>query len=151
MTYEAGLAVALLLWFASRVYLVVMVNSRMERNLNKVGQRLSWYSLRPKQRSPSDWAQQSWQKAAKYLFLAAMTLPSVLLSWAYVAWVAGHMIYAWSKDHGAPAAVREFRWKLRNVDMPFDQLVREMMKVAGDDETRFPQVRAEILEQMRSQ
>lgn len=40
--YETGLLFAFLLWLYNVITSIVMINSRFERNMNKIGQRLSW-------------------------------------------------------------------------------------------------------------
>lgn len=48
-SYESGLLIAFLLFIYGTANVFVQLNSRMERNLNKVGMRLSWLSLNPKE------------------------------------------------------------------------------------------------------
>lgn len=115
--YETGLAIALLLWLASAVILTISINSRMNRNFNKVGQRLSWLTLTPKPISASDERRSPLSSVLKFLLVVGLGLPFVLLSWVYVAFFVGTFMYRRTKDSGAPQVVREFRWKLKNVDM----------------------------------
>ena len=91
------------------------------------------------------------RKVMKFLLLYGTGLPFVLASWFYVAYVVGLLIYRKSKDSGAPQAVREFRWKLRNTDMTFDQLVKELMKVTDQDPTEFEQVKADLVHELNEQ
>jgi hypothetical protein len=148
-TYEGGVAVAFFLWFYQAVILLVQINSRLERNLNKIGQRLSWLTLTPKQiespEAPSVFAQ-----IGKYLLVVTLGFLSALLSWLYVLIAVGMFIYAKSKDSGAPASVREYRWKLRNLELTVDDLLREGMKVSGQDPLSFEQVRSELEADMQS-
>lgn len=148
--YETGLLLAALLWVYRSIARLVIINSRFERNLNKVGQRVSWSTLTVTPMTKGDGDQSIAWKTGKYLLITFGTLPLVVLSWLDVIWTVGVLAYRWSKDRGAPAVIREYRWKLKNVDMSFDQLVRETMKVAGDPESKFQQVRAEIIEDMRT-
>lgn len=122
-SYENGLALAFMLWLASTVTAVVLINSRLERNLNKIGQRLSWFALVPKSMDAEEMQHSMFRKIFKFLFIVAIALPFVLLSWLYVVLFIGSFIYRRTKDAGAPQAVRDFRWKLRNVDMSFDEVV----------------------------
>ena len=91
------------------------------------------------------------RKVMKFLLLYGTGLPFVLASWLYVAYVVGLLIYRKSKDSGAPQAVREFRWKLRNTDMTFDQLVKELMKVSDRDPDEFEKVKADLLRELDEQ
>ena len=90
-------------------------------------------------------------KVMKFLLLYGTGLPFVLASWLYVAYVVGLLIYRKSKDSGAPQAVREFRWKLRNTDMTFDQLVKELMKASDRDPDEFEKVKADLLRELDEQ
>jgi uncharacterized protein (DUF1786 family) len=66
-----------------------------------------------------------------------------------VALAVGTIIYRKSKDSGAPQAVREFRWKLKNTDLTFDQLVKELMKVSDQDPSDFERVRSQMLQELK--
>ena len=116
----------------------------MNRNLHKIGQRLSWLTMTPKPMSAEELNYTTFRKVLKFLLLYGTGLPFVLTSWLYVAYVIALIIYRKSKDSGAPQAVREFRWKLRNTDMNFDQIVKELMKVSDQDPANFDKVRADL-------
>lgn len=146
--YETGIGIAFLLWFASAVVLIVSINSRMNRNLEKIGQRLSWLSLTPKPMSASDQNRSPVTSILKFLLVIGLSLPFVLLSWMYVAIQASTFVYKKAKDAGAPQVIREFRWKLKNVDMTFDQVVKEGMKISEQPLEEFEKARVEILDQM---
>lgn len=148
LSYENGVGIAFMLWLASIVIILVSINSRYEKNLNKIGQRLSWLSLNPKAMDAEELERSMFRKIFKFLFIAGIGLPVVLLSWLYVAWFVGTNVYHRAKDAGAPQAVREFRWKLKNTDMSFDQIVREMMKASEEDPTTFEKVRNDLVQEM---
>ena len=143
--YETGIFFAFLLWLYNAVMIVVSVNSRLERNLNRMGQRLSWLSLTPKLMELEDLSRSATSKVLRYLLVIGIALPFVLLSWLNVGLVVATILYRRAKDSGAPQAVREFRWKLRNTDLTFDQLVRELMKVAEEDPSEFEKFRATMI------
>lgn len=151
MSYETGIGIAFLLWLYGTVTSLLAINSQLERNLNKIGQRLSWLTLKPKPLTASDQSRGTLQSVFRFLILSLIGLASVLLSWLYVAWFLGAMVYMKSKDAGAPQAIKEYRWKLRNMDLSLDQLVREGMKVTGQDESAFEQVKADLLRAMRDE
>lgn len=135
--YETGIFFAFLLWLYSAIMIVVSVNSRLERNLNRIGQRLSWLTLTPKPMDSDDLSRSTVSKILRYLLIVGISLPFVLLSWLNVALAIATIIYRRAKDSGAPQAVREFRWKMKNADLTFDQLVKEMMKISEDDPSKF--------------
>lgn len=148
--YETGLGIAFLLWAANMVNLLVTINSQMERNLNKIGMRSSWTggNQRPIDAAYRD---RPWLlHALKFVFFAAISLPFVLASWLYVAWVVGSYLYQHHKDAGAPQGIKEYRWKLKNRDMTFDQIIREGMKAAELDLETFDEAKEEVLHEMRA-
>lgn len=147
-SYESGLGIAFMLWLAGIVIILVSINSRYEKNLNKIGQRLSWLSLTPKAMDAEELERSMFRKIFKFLFIAGIGLPVVLLSWLYVAWFVGTNVYRRAKDAGAPQAVRELRWKMRNTDMSFDQILREMMKASEEDPATFEKVRNDLVQEM---
>lgn len=148
VSYESGLLLAFLLWLWAVVNALVLINSRMETNLNRIGQRLSWLTLTPKAMSAEDSIRSPFRKAVKFSLIFGAGLPFVLASWLYVAVVAGTVIYRRSKDAGAPQAVREFRWKLKNTDMSFDQLIKELMKVSDQDPADFEKFKSTMLHEL---
>lgn len=147
--YEAGLGVAFLLWLYRTAARIVLVNSRMQRNLRKVGCRLSWLDLELTQMDDADAKRSPARETFGHLIAACVSLPLVILSWLDVLLTAGMIIYRLAKDRGAPDAVREFRWKLRNMDLSFDELILGMMKVKGVPDEQFLTTRQQYIELMK--
>lgn len=143
--YETGIFFAFLLWLYNAIMIVVSVNSRLERNLNRIGQRLSWLTLTPKPMDSDDLSRSTVSKILRYLLIVGISLPFVLLSWLNVTLAIATIIYRRAKDSGAPQAVREFRWKMKNADLTFDQLVKEMMKISEDDPSKLEEFRTTIV------
>ena len=100
--YENGLLFAFLLWLAYAVLLVISINSRLERNLNRMGQRLSWFTLTPKQMDVDDQSRSTLSKVLKYLFIVGISFPFIFLSWVYVAMSIGTFIKRRSVRSRAP-------------------------------------------------
>lgn len=142
--YEAGIAVAFCMWVYLTAMIVVRANSRLARNLRKVGYRQSWATGAPEPMSPKDVARSPLRSIAKFVLIGLIGLPFTLLSWLYVALVVAQFIYARAKDFGAPPVVKEYRWKLRNLDLSTDDIVRQMMKVQGLPDSDFDKVRLEV-------
>lgn len=117
--YETGVFVAFLIWIYNTIMLIVNANSLLARNLSKVDMRLSWSTGQPV--PAGDRAGVGWRVISAAM-LAVVGLVGILLSWVSVAWSAGALIYKRSKSSGMPAAVKELRWKLRNVDMSREQI-----------------------------
>lgn len=148
-SYEDGVFVAFLFYIYSIIVLVVQLNSQMERNLNKVGIRRSWITRQPKPLEQEYIDRPFYRKILKFLFFTFFQLVSVLLSWLGVFLTVCMMAYAWSKDYGAPSEVRAFRWKLRNREMSFDNIVKEMEIMAGNDLSGLDKAIEEIKSEMR--
>ena len=130
--YEIGCGVAFFIWLGSLVMLLISINSQLERNLNKVGCRLSWLSLRPKPMDNNHHQRGFLRNAGKFLFIALWGFISIWFSWLYVAINIGSFAYFHLKDAGAPQSVKEFRWRMRNIDLTFDEIVQGMALASGN-------------------
>ena len=62
---------------------------------------------------------------------------------------AGVFLWRWSKSSGTPQVIKEYRWRLRNQDLDFDNLVRETMKVSGKEPAEFEQFKADTIAELR--
>nr|WP_181717870.1 hypothetical protein [Psychrobacter sp.]QJS05820.1 hypothetical protein [Psychrobacter sp.] len=139
--YETGILVALALWLYSTVSMFVRKNSLMEKNLNRIGRQISTTGLGVSDmKYPKPTAGKIFAKQA---LISALGLPFVLLSWLYVLVVGGMMVHAFIKDLGVPQSIKEWRWKLKNLDMTFDEMIKEIVKQEGLDESEYPRVRQE--------
>lgn len=146
--YETGVAVAFLLWAVGMVVLIASLHSTYERNLNKIGMRLSWAKMAPKEMSSDD-LNQSWiLKLTKATSVLGLGLVGALLSWITVVAQVGSFLYARVKDSGAPQAVKDYRWKMKNMDMSFDQIVVEIMKVTDQSPESFREVRDQMRQEL---
>ncbi len=149
-SYENGLGIAFILWVVGNINVLVMINSKLQHNLNKIGDRLSWLTLTAKPMNEDDIKRSNLSRVFKFIFIAGIGLLSVLLSWLYVALFVGAFIYRRVKDAGAPQAIREFRWKMRNIDMSFDQLIKEIMKISDEDPANFETIRENTLQELKN-
>ena len=147
-SYENGVMIACLLWVWTMIHTLVMINSQLEKNLNRIGRRLSWFWLSPKEMYMESRNRPLWKSALKFIAIAFLGIPSVLLSWAWVIYWIGTVIYGWNKKFGMPQAMREFHWKMRNIDMPFDRIVKELMAASYMPETDFEDYKHQILREM---
>lgn len=147
-SYEGGIAIAAMAWLYNAISIVVWINSRYERNLNRIGQRLSWLTLSPAMMEEGDLEKSLGSKIGKYLLIVGLNLLLVLTSWLYVALVVSTWLYTRAKDSGAPQAVREFRWRMRNQEMTFDQIMKELMKVSDEPPDSFEEYRANFIRQL---
>lgn len=146
--YETGVGVAFLIWVFTFVVTIVRINSQMERNLNRIGQRLSWLTMTPKPMSRADYSRSALASIGKFLFIQLFGLLMVITSWLSVALSAGTIIYQYSKDAGAPQSIKEFRWKLKNLDLPFDAIAAELFKLTGFSDDQFEQYKQNLAEEV---
>lgn len=142
--YEQGIVIALLLWLYTTVVMIIKKNSLMEKNLNRIGKTISIAGTGIKDiKYPKDSIGKS---VAKHTLMALIGLFLTLFSWGYVLLVGGTLIYTFMKDIGVPQSIKEWRWKLKNLDMTFDELIKEILKQEGLDESEFPRVRQEWID-----
>lgn len=142
--YEQGIVIALLLWLYTTVVMIIKKNSLMEKNLNRIGKTISIAGTGIKDiKYPKDSIGKS---VAKHTLMASIGLFLTLFSWGYVLLVGGTLIYTFMKDIGVPQSIKEWRWKLKNLDMTFDELIKEILKQEGLAESEFPRVRQEWID-----
>ncbi|WP_036217228.1 hypothetical protein [Massilia sp. LC238] len=146
--YELGCFVAFILWLYRTVILLVAINSTAERNLRKVGMRHSWYTGSVVVMTYSAEYKHLLASVIKFAAIRLMFLVGIIFSWISVVWFFGSLIYLKGKDSGAPAEVKEFRWKLRNRDLSFDDLVTGLAKISGVD-APLEVLRNDMFENMR--
>jgi hypothetical protein len=143
-TYENGLVIAFLLWLYNTISIIVAFNSTLERNLNRMGKRHSYLTLQAVELTSEDQARSTLKKLMVYLGVMAFNLVFVIFSWLQVAVLIATLVYRKSQDFGAPQSVKEFRWKMKNVDMPFDQLMKALMKLNEEDPSNFEVFRERV-------
>lgn len=149
-SYENGVFIAFLYFLYSVGSLIIRLNSQFEKNLNKVGLRTSWTTFQPKQLDQEYLDRPFYQKLFKLIFWFVIQLVSVLLSWLSVFLGIGLVVYRWSKDHGTPNEVKTLRWKLRNIDLLFENIVKEMEIAAGNDPANLEAAIESVKSDMRS-
>lgn len=142
--YEQGVLVAFLLWLYSVISTIIRKNSLLEKNMNKVGRRTTPTGLGVvDMKYPKD---SSIKVFAKYSLVFGSSLLLILFSWLYVLVSLGFFVYRFKKDQGVPQSIKEYRWKLKNIDMTFDEIIKEIVKLEGLDESEYPRVRQEWVE-----
>lgn len=148
-TYESGIFIAFLLWLYGVIRIILLANSKTQKNLKIIGKRMS-YNLGVIEDYDYKKEPSTWNVVKFLLFHVFLPLPFILLSWINVVYVVGSYIYVFLKDTGAPQSVKEFRWKLRNVDMSLDQIIKESMKISDQSPDDFEKIKKEILENIQS-
>ena len=51
---------------------------------------------------------------------------------------------------GAPQSIKEFRWRLRNIDLTFDELIKGLMVLEGQDLSDFDKVKSDYKEYLHN-
>lgn len=143
--YESGIAIAFLFWLFYAGSVLTSINSQLERNLNKIGQRLSWISLTPKLMTSDDFNHSFKFKIMKYLLVIGIAFPFIFLSWIYIIITIILIFYKLVKDFGVPQSIREYRWKLKNIDLTFEQSMKELMKLSEIDPSKYEEFKSEFL------
>ncbi len=148
MDYESGVLIAFLIWCFGLIAMLIKLNSQMNKNLKKIGYRISWVSLNPKPMSESDINKPIWRLVIKFLTIAFFGFLCIFLSWFQVVFFVGMFAYKFFQDIGAPQAVRDFRWRLKNVNMTMNQVIEEFMKVE-EVKLDFENYKSNIIEDMK--
>lgn len=146
-TYENGLTVALLIWFLGFIRIILIANSKTQKNLKLVGKRMS-YNLGMIVDYDFNYESKVWKIFKFFFFNIVLSLPFVLFSWGYVLFICTSYLYVLVKDLGAPQSVKEFRWKIRNLDMSFDQMIKELMKMDDQNPNDFEKIKKEMIEHL---
>lgn len=121
--YEMGVGVAFLMWLFFRISYLIRINSLAAKNLRKVGMRYSAISERPVAMTADEAIPRPVWSVLKFLLISTIGLLTTLFGWGYVLIISAQLIHAWGKRYGAPTAMKEFTWKLNNIDMTFEELV----------------------------
>lgn len=129
MDYFSGVGVAAMMVLWGCGTMLIKVNSLMNRNFKKIGLRLNWVLQGVGSWTAEDAKRNVWRSIGKFAFIFAFDMLFIVASWLYVAYYLGTVVWRWSKDRDAPQSIKEYRWKMRNVDMSFVEVVREMWKL----------------------
>jgi hypothetical protein len=122
--YLIGVLIGAMFWVLHTALLFAQRKSIRERNLNRIGLRSSWVGAELRPLHAWDLTQPRIVYVGKTLLIVLSELPLILGSWFYVIFVVGTHVYRHLLDIGTPAVVRDYRWKLRNLDMTFDRSLR---------------------------
>lgn len=134
MEYETGVFVALVLICLNYLFLILRSKSLYEKNLNRIGMRSSWISGIPREIGSAGVL----YKLFKFIFMIASSAVSVFLSWLTVIWIVGIYIYRLWKDFDPPERIKNLRWKMKNVHMSEEQILRTMFDTTELPESEFP-------------
>lgn len=142
--YEKGIMLALALYIYQVASIVYLKNSRLNQNLKKIGYRIGWYG----KTKPA-----SSKTGAVMLIIKVLVWLSglifILFSWFYVLLVGGWYIYQLLSSLTAPPEIKRLRWKMRNLDMSFDEILREQMIAQNMDLAYFDEYKQNYIAEMQ--
>jgi hypothetical protein len=128
--YEIGVYFSLFYWLYQSIFLIILINSQMEKNLNKVYQRLSWSTFRTKQIESYDEVHPHiFKMIMKYIFIILVNLLLIFLSWVYLFYVFVNTMFNRYKRDGEPEVMKTFRWRMRNSNLSYEQILQELYKI----------------------
>ncbi|MFW1903660.1 hypothetical protein [Acinetobacter baumannii] len=142
-TYENGVVIGFVLWIITLIRTLFLVNSKTQSNLRKVGKRLS---LLGGVKDIEYRKQDKWNLILKFIFIVVLPLGLIFLSWVYVIPIIVYYLYQFYQDFSAPQKVKDFRWKLKNLDLHQDQLIRWLMELSDQNPEDFEKIKKEINE-----
>ena len=145
--YEIGVFVALAIVLIRFIYAFLKLNSKLSKNLELIGRRLSYFSLEAKAITLSYRNQGIVLKILKFLIIW-LFLPLILifLSWLYVVYLIGIHLYQLIQTLGVPNDIKEYRWKINNLDLSFDQMVELTYKLVNHGDMTLEQFKNSINE-----
>lgn len=126
--YEAGVLAAFLIWLMRIGWMIIVPHTKFSRNLRRVGMCVSWATGRPRPMDEADRSRGVVAHSLRLLLLACMQLPFVLLSWISVGLTLGAFVVSLLRDLGKPQELKAAFWRLRNVELSFDEIVSELYK-----------------------
>ncbi|QBM33839.1 hypothetical protein [Acinetobacter baumannii] len=142
-TYENGVVIGFVLWIITLIRTLFLINSKTQSNLRKVGKRLSLLGgVKDIEYRKKD----KWNLILKFIFIVVLPLGLIFLSWVYVIPTIVYYLYQFYQDFSAPQKVKDFRWKLKNLDLHQDQLIRWLMELSDQNPEDFEKIKKEINE-----
>ncbi|HBM8157622.1 hypothetical protein [Acinetobacter baumannii] len=142
-TYENGVFIGFVLWIITLIRTLFLINSKTQSNLRKVGKRLS---LLGGVKDIEYRKQDKLNLILKFIFIVVLPLGLIFLSWVYVIPTIVYYLYQFYQDFSAPQKVKDFRWKLKNLDLHQDQLIRWLMELSDQNPEDFEKIKKEINE-----
>lgn len=116
--YETGALFAFLICVYHTILIITACNSLHARNLAKIGMRISWTTGTVVEDKPF-----AFRGPLTIVWMLFNYIIMILFSWITVVTWTIRLIIRMSQDSGAPNAVKELRWKMKNVDMTKEEII----------------------------
>lgn len=122
--YEMGVFVALLIWFWKIIYAFLQLNSTKAKNLRLIGRRLSWLDFSVKEITLKYEQENIIYRLMKFgLIWVVLPFIFAFTSWFFVVFQIGIFLYRRTQNNGIPQKIKEYQWKINNLNLNFDQMV----------------------------
>ncbi len=128
--YELGVFWAFIIWLIETSRLFLSLNSQLNKNLRKVGCRLRWSGGQPRMMEQDEINPTRNKVIVKTSLYVLWGLISIALSWLFVIYSTFKAVKSfYSYNFGSPEVVKIQRFKMKNIDMSFDEILKLMYDV----------------------
>ena len=128
--YELGVFWAAIIWLLETSRLFLSLNSQLNRNLRKVGCRVRWAGGQPRMMEQDEINPTRNKVIIKSSLYLLWGLISIALSWLFVIYSMVRWVKSfYSYNFGAPEVIKIQRFKMNNIDMSFDEILKLMYDV----------------------
>lgn len=148
MTYEDGIGVSFFICIYQLGMLIYYKNSQFEKNLNKLGLRLSYLTLTPTPYENEN--KPIYIKILKLLIIQIFNFAMIFLSWLFVLYFAFMVVRNFYNKIGMPQAIKDYQWKMRNMDLSIDNIIKLDMAARDISMNNFEEFKANILEDLHN-
>lgn len=145
--YLIGYVVAFTIALTSLLINMFAGFTTLSENLRQVGLRISWAHGHPKPMEKDDLNRPPWYFFLKFCLAVLGLGLGALFSWLNVIFIPIQVLIAFIKSFGVPRDVRDARWRLKNVPLDFDGVVRLLAVISG--KLDYADDRAEILKSLQ--
>lgn len=128
--YEQGVFLAFVIWLIETTGLFLSLNSKLNSNLRKVGCRLRWSGGQPIMIEQDEINPTKNKIIIKFSLYILSGIVSIIFSWLFVIYSIAKWVKSFcSYNFGTPEVVKIQRFKMKNIDMNFDQILKLMYDV----------------------
>lgn len=128
--YELGVFWAFIIWLIETSRLVFSLNSQLNRNLRKVGCKIRWAGGQPRMMEQDEINPTRIKVITKSSLYLLWGMISIALSWLFVIYsTVRHIKSFCSYYFDTPEVVKIQRFKMKNIDMSFDEILKLMYDV----------------------
>ncbi len=148
--YFLGVIIALLFETFHSIKLIRELNSRHATNFRRAGYRISWMTQEGKVIGPRYYKFDPYFVFMKSIAFLVTQIIESLLSWiTVILHIRGWLNFREAQKE-MPAALKELRWRIRNMDLTGEEVIRTMVQISaagrGWDLAKTEQAIAESLE-----